>query len=74
VKREELVQQIEAALDERLCVEDPQPFGEVVAVTRDVTGSIVLVRQSGGSSWGVFVMEVTTSLVDAAIAEKAIEQ
>ncbi|HEY8775782.1 MAG TPA: hypothetical protein VIM33_04790 [Gaiellaceae bacterium] len=64
--REELVGEIEGRLLERLCVEEPQPHPEVVDVSRDVTGAIVLVRQSGLSSWGIFVLEVSTKLVATA--------
>ena len=58
--RDELVEVVRAALDERLCVEEPPPFGRNLAVTRDLGHEArVLVLQPGGQHFAVTVAEAT---------------
>jgi hypothetical protein len=56
--RDELIDEIRARLDERLVVEDPQPYGSGIIVTTDGEGR-VLVVQPGGPHFAVIVAEGT---------------
>jgi hypothetical protein len=56
VTRDELIDEIQARLDERLAIEDPPPYGHGIIVTTDGEGR-VLVVQPGGPHFAVIVAE-----------------